>query len=207
MENGEVVTYPNAQAMLDAQDEAPFIDHFYVVPDLERRGQLEVQTFATFEEAYAAYSEFSTENVKALGVQNTNPLPGSLDLIQCREGKDVLVEDYLQVEGWNNPEISAVVNRIQEALQTQEKSVQETDSQPQQEMELAPPPSRERVTGKVRPNVLYPEIESNYRTNFRIEDDNIGVGTPLERFHHNIMAIQLLHKLENEHRLADTNGL
>lgn len=129
VENGEVVTYPNAQAMLDAQDEAPFIDHFYVVPDLERRGQLEVQTFATFEEAYAAYSEFSTENVKALGVQNTNPLPGSLDLIQCREGKDVLVEDYLQVEGWNNPEISAVVNRIQEALQTQEKSVQETDSQ------------------------------------------------------------------------------
>ena len=205
VENGEVVTYPNAQAMLDAQEEAPFIDHFYVVPDLERRGQLEVQTFATFEEAYAAYSEFSTENVKALGVQNTNPLPGSLDLIQCREGKDVLVEDYLQAEGWNNPEISAVVNRIQEALQTQEKSVQKTDSQPQQEMELAPPPSRERVTGKVRPNVLYPEIESNYRTNFRIEDDNIGVGTPLERFHHNIMAIQLLHKLENEHRLADTN--
>ena len=55
------------------------------------------------------------------------------------------------------------------------------------------------------PHVLYPEITSNYRTNFRIENDDIGVGTPLERFHHNIMAIQLLKKLETEHRLADTN--
>ena len=53
--------------------------------------------------------------------------------------------------------------------------------------------------------MLYPEIISDYRKDFQITDDRIGVGTPLERFHHNIMAIQLLHKLENEHRLADTN--
>ena len=55
------------------------------------------------------------------------------------------------------------------------------------------------------PHVLLPEINTDYRTNFRIERDDIGVGTPLERFHHNRMAIQLLKKLEDEHRLADTN--
>ena len=55
------------------------------------------------------------------------------------------------------------------------------------------------------PHVLLPEINTEYRTNFRIERDDIGVGTPLERFHHNRMAIQLLKKLEDEHRLADTN--
>ena len=54
-------------------------------------------------------------------------------------------------------------------------------------------------------DVLLPEINTEYRTNFRIERDDIGVGTPLERFNHNRMAIQLLKKLEDEHRLADTN--
>ena len=53
--------------------------------------------------------------------------------------------------------------------------------------------------------MLYPEIKSDYRRDFQITDDRIGVGTPLERFHHNIMAIQLLKKLESEHRLADSN--
>ena len=66
--------------------------------------------------------------------------------------------------------------------------------------ELAPPePVRRR---SLPPSILYPEISSDYRTNFQIENDDIGVGTPLERFHHNVMAIQLLKKLENEHRLA-----
>ena len=72
----------------------------------------------------------------------------------------------------------------------------------QQETELAPPQPVRKL--KETPHVLLPEITSEYRTNFRIENDDIGVGTPLERFHHNIMAIQLLKKLETEHRLADT---
>ncbi len=71
------------------------------------------------------------------------------------------------------------------------------------EAPLAPPP--QKVKRDLAPHILYPEIKSDYRSNFRIENDDIGVGTPLERFHHNIMAIQLLHKLEDEHRLADTN--
>ena len=73
----------------------------------------------------------------------------------------------------------------------------------QQETELAPPQPVRQL--KETPHVLLPDISSQYRKNFRIENDDIGVGTPLERFHHNIMAIQLLKKLEDEHRLADTN--
>lgn len=73
----------------------------------------------------------------------------------------------------------------------------------QQETDLAPPQPVRKL--KESPHVLLPEITSEYRTNFRIENDDIGVGTPLERFHHNIMAIQLLKKLEDEHRLADSN--
>lgn len=73
----------------------------------------------------------------------------------------------------------------------------------QQETDLAPPQPVRKL--KETPHVLLPEISTQYRSNFRIDNDDIGVGTPLERFHHNIMAIQLLKKLEDEHRLADTN--
>ncbi len=71
-----------------------------------------------------------------------------------------------------------------------------------QEAPASPPPStlKQRVT----PNILHPEIHSEYRINFKIEEDDIGVGTPMERYNHNIMAIQLLHKLEEENRLANS---
>ena len=70
-----------------------------------------------------------------------------------------------------------------------------------QEETLAPPPQGKRYS-RVVPHVLHPEINTEYRTNFQIESDDIGVGTPLERFYHNIRAIQLLNKLDAESRLA-----
>ena len=70
-----------------------------------------------------------------------------------------------------------------------------------QEEALAPPPQVKKPS-RVVPHVLHPEINTEYRTNFQIESDDIGVGTPLERFYHNIRAIQLLNKLDAESRLA-----
>ena len=70
-----------------------------------------------------------------------------------------------------------------------------------QEEALAPPPQVKRAS-KVAPHMLHPEINTEYRTNFQIESDDIGVGTPVERFYHNIRAIQLLNKLDAESRLA-----
>lgn len=94
------------------EEPSPFIQHFYVIPDLKVAGQLEVQTYSSFEEAFAAYTALPKDKLKALGVQNTMPLPGSLDFIQCREGVDTLVEDYLTAEGWDNPEISRLADAI-----------------------------------------------------------------------------------------------
>ncbi len=90
--------------------------------------------------------------------------------------------------GWQNDEIIGLDNRLKEEIDEHSKP-------------LAPPPALERKD-KPTPHILYPEIKSDYRTNFRIKDDDIGVGTPLDRFYHNKSAIQLLKKLENEHRLA-----
>ena len=65
----------------------------------------------------------------------------------------------------------------------------------------APPVSAPR--GRIAPTQLYPDIPSELRYDRRITNDNLGVGTPSERYYHNVMAIQLLKKLEAEGRLAD----
>ena len=170
----------------------PFIDHYYVVEDLSA-APLSVTEYPDREEALEAYFALPVDTMKAFGVVNTKELPGSLDFIQCRDGKDTLIEDYAKTDddSWRNSEIEGLVDQLKEKLAVRDKPI-------------APPPQKQRG-GKVTPHVLLPEINTDYRTNFRIERDDIGVGTPLERFHHNRMAIQLLKKLEDEHRLADTN--
>ena len=176
----------------EAVKSGPFIDHYYVVEDLSA-APLSVTEYSDRYDALEAYFALSTDTMKAFGVVNTKELPGSLDFIQCRDGKDTLIEDYAITDddSWRNPDIEGLVDQLKEKLAERDKPI-------------APPPQKQRG-GKVTPHVLLPEINTEYRTNFRIERDDIGVGTPLERFHHNRMAIQLLKKLEDEHRLADTN--
>ena len=167
-----------------------YIDHYYVVDDLQAV-PLEIKTFSERDKAINEYFSLPTNKVKAFGVQNANELPGSLDFIQCKDGIDTLTEDFLKVEesaGWQREEIFELENYLKEQLDSRSVS-------------LAPPPAPTKK-GKVTPNVLYPEIHSDYRTNFKIDRDDIGAGTPLERFYHNKSAIQLLKKLESEHRLA-----
>lgn len=176
----------------ESVESGPFIDHYYVVENLSA-APLSVTEYSDREEALEAYFALPVDTMKAFGVVNTKERPGSLDFIQCRDGKDTLIEDYAKTDddSWRNLEIEGLVDQLKEKLAERDKPI-------------APPPQKQR-SGKVTPHVLLPEINTDYRTNFRIERDDIGVGTPLERFYHNRMAIQLLKKLEDEHRLADTN--
>lgn len=98
------------------QHEKPFIDHFYVVEDLELHGQQAIREYSSCEEALAAYFALPNTKLKALGIQNTNPLPGSLDFIHCVNGIDTAIMDYSFVEVWNNPEIQEVQAEIENAL-------------------------------------------------------------------------------------------
>lgn len=89
-----------------------FIDHYYVVEDLDA-APLKVKKYPTYKEAIMAYLVLPMEQKKAFGIQNTNPLPGSLDLIQCIDGKHCLIEDYKHTEGWyDNPAILNIVEQI-----------------------------------------------------------------------------------------------
>ena len=55
---------------------------------------------------------------------------------------------------------------------------------------------------RVQNTVIYPEIPLAERRNFQITNDELGYGTPKEKFKRNVDAVNLLHNLELEHRLA-----
>ena len=55
---------------------------------------------------------------------------------------------------------------------------------------------------RVQNTVVYPEIPLSDRRNFQITNDELGYGTPKEKFKRNVEAVNLLHNLEFEHRLA-----
>ena len=55
---------------------------------------------------------------------------------------------------------------------------------------------------KIQDYVLHSEIPINERNNFKINNENLGVGTPREKFAKNVAAIQVLKKCENENRYA-----
>ena len=98
-----------------------FIDHYYVVNDLEVRGALSLKEYSTFEDALRAYHELPNTQMKALGAMNTGqPLPGSLDFMQCKDGQDTIIEDYKKVAGWEHPEVLEVIRKLETAIQTKE---------------------------------------------------------------------------------------
>lgn len=111
---------------LDAQkeQEQPFVKQFYVVENLQA-APLRIERFGNLDDAMSQYQELPNHYMKALGVEkNPDPLPGSLDVLQCRNGIDTIVEDYKTVPGWDNPYIqSHVVALVAEALKVQDVAV------------------------------------------------------------------------------------
>lgn len=71
-----------------------------------------------------------------------------------------------------------------------------------QNLESLPVPSAVPRPVERRLHVLHPEISTDSRRNYHIRTNDLGAGVPIERFYHNVHAIELLHKLESENRLA-----
>ena len=98
-----------------------FIDHFYVAEDVQKRGALDIKEYSSFEDALRAYHELPDTQRKALGAMNTRkPLPGSLDFVQCVDGKDTIIQDYAKVDGWQNAEVMDIIAQIEQSITTRE---------------------------------------------------------------------------------------
>ena len=182
---------PQPMQVIDAPEQKPasMIHHFYVVEDLQAQGPLAITEYPDLESAWQAYGMLPREKVKALGIQNNEKLPGSLDFIQCKDGVDTIIEDYKVVDGWGNEEIQSVTDRIQALLA----------EVPEQEEPIAAPKSRkERVVFAP----IHPEIPRSQRHDFQITNPELGHGSKAEKYQANVDAIRLLKRIEAENRLA-----
>lgn len=103
--------------------ELHYIDHYYVVEDLQKQGKLDIREYSSLSEALENYFVLPTHKMKALGIQNQSPLPGSLDFIQCKNGVDHLTEDWTKVTGWLNPQIYQTVQYLKESLEVHETQI------------------------------------------------------------------------------------
>lgn len=54
---------------------------------------------------------------------DTAPQPGSLDFVQCHNGKNVLIRDYEKLSAWRNPEILRLVNQLRDSMPLEEQRI------------------------------------------------------------------------------------
>ena len=114
------------------------------------------------------------------------------------------MNDRLLHEVEPEPETDIIPPQLVDSVQQLHEKVPPDEAPTIDASEPLPPPPAETRREKAAPHMLLPEIGSNSRTNFRIRNEHLGEGTPTERFYHNVHAIELLKKLEDEHRLADS---
>ncbi len=63
-------------------------------------------------------------------------------------------------------------------------------------------PNFVRTKNKIQDFVLHPEVAVEDRNNYKITDNDLGIGTPREKFERNTAAIKVLKKCEEENRYA-----
>ena len=90
--------------------------------------------------------------------------------------------------------------RFEAMLAQDERNNQFREAVIQPPITLAPPAPKPKA--RTSAAMLLPEIPSSQRNNFRITNDDLGVGTPSQRYANNVAAIRLLKQLEAESRLA-----
>ena len=96
------------------------------------------------------------------------------------------------------------VENIVQTEQTIEETIEEIPIQTENEVieaELVPTFEKKKKS-KVNAFDIHPEISLSDRSQFRITDNNLGVGTPREKFNRNVEAIKVLKKCEEENRFA-----
>lgn len=123
--NGFVDMYRKELAAEQQREpEKSFVQQFYVVTDLQTN-PMQIEKFGNLDDAMSCYQQVPNFHLKALGVEKTpDPLPGSLDIVQCKNGIDTIAEDYKKVPGWDNPYIqNHVVALVAEALKVQDVAV------------------------------------------------------------------------------------
>lgn len=76
------------------------------------------------------------------------------------------------------------------------------EEEPEIEEENIVPVFEKKKSNKIRSFDIHPEIPNSDRNQFKITNDNLGEGSPREKFNNNVEAIRVLKKCEEENRFA-----
>ena len=110
-----------------------------------------------------------------------------------------------------NDHLKVKISDIKEQKEEQKNAMEDTkeeisntveldDVEPKEEIII--PGFEKKKSNKIKSFDIHPEIPSSDRSQFRIENDNIGEGTLREKFNRNVEAIKVLKKCEEEERFA-----
>ncbi len=158
------------------------IQQLYTAPENELR-EITIHKVNDFYEVYGKEAELITD---ILNLHLTQKDINGVSTAMCGFPASKL-DEYVE----NISEIGIAVRYADEILVEINK----------QETELTPP-APVQIKPVKKTNIICPEIPTEKRNNFVIKDNDLGVGTPKERYQNNIAAIKLLKQLESENRLA-----
>lgn len=109
--------------------------------------------------------------------------------------------DHLKVK------VSDIKDNINEEPSGIEENVKEEislpiEEEPEVQDENIVPVFEKKKSNKIRSFDIHPEIPISDRNQFKITNDNLGEGSPREKFNNNVEAIRVLKKCEEENRFA-----
>lgn len=109
--------------------------------------------------------------------------------------------DYLKVK------VSDIKDNINEESSNIEENVKEEislpiEEEPEVQEENIVPVFEKKKSNKIKSFDIHPEIPTSDRNQFKITNDNLGDGSPREKFNNNVEAIRVLKKCEEENRFA-----
>lgn len=109
--------------------------------------------------------------------------------------------DHLKVK------VSDIKDNTNEELDNIEENVKEEislpiEEEPEVQDENIVPVFEKKKSNKIRSFDIHLEIPTSDRNQFKITNDNLGEGSPREKFNNNVEAIRVLKKCEEENRFA-----
>ena len=116
--------------------------------------------------------------------------------VQENPANDHLKVKVSDIKDNTNEEPSSIEENVKEEISLP------IEEEPEVQEENIVPVFEKKKSNKIRSFDIHPEIPTSDRNQFKITNDNLGEGSPREKFNNNVEAIRVLKKCEEEKRFA-----
>ena len=116
--------------------------------------------------------------------------------VQENPANDHLKVKVSDIKDNTNEEPSSIDENVKEEISLP------IEEEPEVQEENIVPVFEKKKSNKIKSFDIHPEIPTSDRNQFKITNDNLGEGSPREKFNNNVEAIRVLKKCEEENRFA-----